>query len=353
MSETNEVRSYRDLPGKRFFTTGTGRIVEGSVHEWKTTDQQGNQLTHKKGEKLGQPKKELYFAVAIPKNDPSINKIWQEVVGAAKDSFPHFFDQNGNCLHPKFAYKIVDGDSTIPNENLKKPCDKEGFRGCWVIRMKTEYAVKCHANNADRTAIDPATIKRGDYVQVHCSVVGNDDKLRPGVFINPFVLLFIGYGEEISTGPSATEAFGTTVVDLPPGASAFPTTSSTMPSTGVMQTVGMPAATMPGGTAIQQTATGMPAGLPAGTGVPPMGAGLPPMGAGIPPMGAGTGVQPSTIPSAYSANMGTSQPVIPNPQILQPPASLRFMTQHGVFSLEQLRAVGYTDAMIATLPQVQ
>ena len=44
-----------------------GRLVEGSLYRAQTTDMDGKPLTFKNGPNAGQPRKNWFFAVAIPK----------------------------------------------------------------------------------------------------------------------------------------------------------------------------------------------------------------------------------------------------------------------------------------------
>lgn len=200
------------------YTFPVGRIVEGSVHRANTTDMQGRPLTVKNGPNAGQPKTEFYFAVAYAKGgEQHWNQTpWGQALWAkGQQDFP----QHHN--NPVFAWKVVDGDSQQLNQNNVRPCDKEGFKGHWVVRFKGGFAPKLYNADGSQAIADPEVIKCGHYVQVNANFRGNGDNFKPGLFINPSMVAHSGYGPEISQGPNVAQAgFGQS--PLPAGASATP-----------------------------------------------------------------------------------------------------------------------------------
>lgn len=122
-------------------TTPVGRIVAGDLFTPRTTDQQGNPLTIKTGPNAGQPTQKYFIALAIPKTDAGFGAVWALMAQTAQTGFPHLF-QNGSCVRPDFAWKYTDGDSTIPNRNNVRPCDKEGYPGHHIINLESSIAPK-------------------------------------------------------------------------------------------------------------------------------------------------------------------------------------------------------------------
>lgn len=199
-------------------TFPVGRIVEGSVWKTNTTDLQGRPLTVKSGPNAGQPKIEFYFGVAIPKGgEQHWNQTdWgQKIWAAGQRDFPQHHQL------PHFAWKVVDGDSTLLNQNNVRPCDKEGFKGHWVVKFKGGFAPKLYNANGTAVIEDPESIKCGHYVQVNANITGNRDQFKPGLFINPGMVAHSGYGPEISQGPNPT-AVGFGQGPAPAGMSAIP-----------------------------------------------------------------------------------------------------------------------------------
>lgn len=203
-----------------------GRLVSGSVHEAQTKDADNKPIVYKTGDKAGQPAKRWYFALAIPKT-PGLGHWAHEAWGALIWARGHADFPQGNAQLPSFAWKIEDGDSTVPNKKMKKNCDREGFPGCWIIRMQSMVEPKTYttmgqpAGNPAR-AIDATQIKTGYFVEVFVGIDGNDDVGRnPGLFINPSMVNLIGFGTEIVGGPDVSQA-GFGAAAAPAGASLAP-----------------------------------------------------------------------------------------------------------------------------------
>src|SRR5215213_4439762 len=113
-----------------------GRVVQGNLYKGNDKDADGNPLLVKSGPNMGQPRLDFYFAVAIAKGaeqhwatTPWGSEIW--ATGHA--AFPNV------ASSPAFAWKVKDGDSTIPNKKGKKPCDQTGFRGHWIVSLSSGY----------------------------------------------------------------------------------------------------------------------------------------------------------------------------------------------------------------------
>ncbi|MGL5726369.1 MAG: hypothetical protein ACRCYD_00725 [Plesiomonas sp.] len=199
-----------------------GRLVNGHPMEPRpVTDKDDKPVL----DATGTPVTERYIGVAIPKaGEQHWNqtewgaKIWQ----AAQDPVNGY--PNGEFNAPTFSWKVVDGDSQVPNKKGNKPCDNEGWAGHWVIHMQTRLAYSCHhAGRYDplQAIQNKGEIKRGDYCRVFCSVKGNKPSQSPGVYVNPQLFELTRPGVEIvsvGSGPAAADVFGATAAVLPSNA---------------------------------------------------------------------------------------------------------------------------------------
>jgi hypothetical protein len=103
----------------------------------------------------------------------------------------------------------------------KKPCDREGYRGHWVVNFSSGFAPRIFNKDGTQAIVEPDAVKLGYYVQVNGDVGGNGSAQQPGVFVTHSMVAKSAYGTEIVVGPDATQAgFGTAA--LPPGASTLP-----------------------------------------------------------------------------------------------------------------------------------
>ena len=206
------------------FTLPPGRLVQGSLTVAQDKDATGNPLVVKTGPNAGQPRVNYYFAVAIPKT-PGVH--WaSEDWGAPIWAEGHAAFPGGQTQRADFAWKITDGDSVEPDQNMKRPCDREGFPGHWVVRFSGGKAPQVYSllpGQASPVLVpDPAgAVGLGDFVQVRGSVCGNGEITKPGVYLNHSMVCLRAYGPRISTGPDVASAgFGGGA--LPPGASFTP-----------------------------------------------------------------------------------------------------------------------------------
>ena len=290
-------------------TTPVGRIVQGDL--WKAQPVVDPRTNQPKFGSDNQPLVQYFFALAIPKQPGHTHwaqtewgqKVWAE----GHRAHPNF------APHPTFSWKIEDGDSTVPNKKNKKNCDRVGFPGHWILKMRSGFPPKGY--NADGTQVLPIeSFKCGYYVQVNINVAGNTGD-SPGVYLNPMMVALAGYGEEIISGPDVSEAGFGQGVQLPPGASAVPVGGFAPPPA-----AGAPAPAYP-----------LPPAAPA-YGPPGMPPSAPYPAAGVPT------ANPSSPP--------------PNPAFLgvPPPApypTARQMTaKANGASYEQLIAAGWNDALL-------
>lgn len=204
--------------------TPVGRLVQGDAFVGQDKDHSGADLVIKSGVNAGQPTVRYFVGIAIPKTDPGLPALQQQILQAAMQGFPTLFDAQGNCSNPRFAYKWVDGDSQVPNEKGRKPCEYEGFPGNLILRFNSGFAPKVWNTGATAILTDHASVKRGCFIRVAGTVRANGDLSKPGVYLNHSLIEFVAFGEEISSGPDGAAIFGGAPIAgaLPAGASATP-----------------------------------------------------------------------------------------------------------------------------------
>jgi len=204
----------------------------GSLSEPQTKDADGNPLRIKHGPNEGQARVEYFMGLAIPKSDPGYAALWAQIHQAARDGFPTLFNAAGELAAPKFAFKVIDGDSQVPNTKGARPCDKEGFPGHWVLCFSSGFASKCYKEEAGSfVEYDAANVDCGHYIRIAGTVAANGSQQNPGVYLNHSMIQFIGYGDRTVTGPNAESAFGAAPVGaLPQGCSLTPPAGAPMPT---------------------------------------------------------------------------------------------------------------------------
>jgi len=213
------------------FLSPVGRLVGGSPFEPQTKDHKGQPLVIRSGPNAGQPTKRFFMALAIAKNDPALPEFMAKITQAAQGAFPNLFDPSGNCIHPDFAWKFKDGDSQVPDTKGNRPCDKEGYPGHFVFGFSGSHPPKVHGDDPTAVLTDPASVKRGYYIRILGSVVGNDEPSNPGVYLNYSCVQFVAYGPEIKVGPDGTAAFSAApIAALPAGASKTPLAPTAAPA---------------------------------------------------------------------------------------------------------------------------
>lgn len=285
--------------------TPVGRLVTGDCFVPNTTDFQGRPLMIKTGKNAGQSKVDYFMGIAVEKS--KCNELMQAILLEARTAYPDLFDANGNCLRPDFAFKFIDGDSITPNQNNKRPCDQEGYPGCYIFKFNGMFAPKCYdAQNHGIELTDPERIKRGYYIRISGSVSPGTDTAKPSIFLNHNYVELCGFGDVIQSGPSAEEVFGGTPMGvLPAGASVTPLAPQAPAAPG-------PAATVQPGT--------MQTYAPA----------------------------PATVPIAQAL---ATPAVQPRPEILDLPKPIFYQTPDGKKWTEaQLLAAQFSPEQIAALP---
>lgn len=279
------------MPDERLnIITPVGRIVAGHPATENTTGYQNQPLR----DKQGNPKSEFYFALAVDKANPEWPTFWAQITAKAQQDFP-----GGHWQQPYFKWKVTDGDDP-------KYQGREGYTGHFIINMKSGYAP--NLCNEQYQILQGNQIKRGDYVAVQVSVQGNGDTGQNcGMYINPNVVMFLRYGEEIRSGPNPQEVFANHQFNyIPAAASQTPVASAPMPGAPSPSAPQAPAPPpqpampqYPAGAGVPPVAT-MPPGTPAhGAAVPPMPQGGQPMTQTTAPPGAPAVAPPSNVQPAY------------------------------------------------------
>lgn len=203
------------------FVTPVGRLVNGSVYEPQTTDKNGVVKTFKTGKNAGQPRTDYVFRVAIPKaGEPHWNKTdWGSKIWAVG----HVGYPNGGADRPGFAWKVIDGDSTVPTATGLIPAEAEGWPGNWVLTFTGSYAPQICNHDGSKQITEAGFVYLGCYVQVAANVVDNAPSQTPGVYLNHGAVAFAAHGERITYAviDTKTVGFGKGVT-LPAGASPTP-----------------------------------------------------------------------------------------------------------------------------------
>lgn len=318
-----------------------GRVVGGDLYKERSTDMQGNPLTTKTGPNAGKTRVEYPFAVAIPKrvgqthwgvrpsdwnpaiDDPQNKGYWGEVVLAyGRQMWPQ-----GQAETTKFAWKIVDGDSTEFNEGTppRRWCDHEGYPGHWVVKFKSGFAPKIYDVDGNVLA-QKDYVNAGDFIEVLGTIDTNEQAAKPGIYINHSMVAFRGFGKRINFGVDPKSVgFGRSA--LPPGASNVPVGQAAQPSqAGAAPAPGSPPP--PPGATPPPPAAAAPAYAPPQPVQPSPGFLAPP-----PPNAAGAAGAPPPPPGAANA---------PPP----PPAGPQMTAAAGGLSYAQFIAKGWNDAQL-------
>lgn len=222
------------------FLTPVGRMVMGSLYDPQTKSMDGKPLTFQSGRNEGKPRVNYFFALAIKKNGET---HWNQtewgakIYGIAQKLFP-----NGEINRPTFAWKIIDGDSTIPTgDKGNRPCDNIGFPGHWVLKFGSAFAPALIDRNREYLTKEGA-INCGDYIQVNVQINSNKSRVIPnlGLALNAIHVALIGYGEPIEFKKAADPKTLNISTQLPPGASETPVAFKTETA--------IPAPVLPGAT---------------------------------------------------------------------------------------------------------
>lgn len=268
--------------------TPVGRIVAG--HPMVARVEKDNRTGAVIKNQDGTDRTTHYFALAIAKQG---EQHWNQtewgakIYAAGQKGWP-----NGEYNAPTFSWKVIDGDSNVPNKKGKKPCDREGWAGHWVVQLSTMLPIGCYhvgKLSPHEQIQNQNEIKAGDYGRVFLTTKGNAPSESPGVYLNPQLFELVRAGQQIVTdsGPAAADVFNQPA-ELPPGAAVD--------------------------TAVQQ---------------------------------------PSPTPTPAAPTPGPAAPTQPNHDFLnapapQPQAEQRYEVGGQVYTESQLKAANWTEQQIAT-----
>lgn len=199
-------------------TTPVGRLVQGDCFEPQKTDKP---KLIKSGPKAGQPVEEFFIALAIDKNNPEYAPFYEKLCSETRRLWPELFNDQGVCNRPNFAYKIIDGDSKIPNQNGKIPCERPGFPGHWILNCSTGFKPYIFERGGIHELTDKNAIKRGYFIRLEVAIRSNKYSQRPGIFMNPTKVEFVGYGEPLETKITG-DVFGNAPTYIPNGMTDVP-----------------------------------------------------------------------------------------------------------------------------------
>lgn len=320
------------------YISPVGRLVQGGMSLSPKKDMKGQPALDSEGKQIH----ECFMAIAVPKlrngqANPDVAAFWAQLDAQARASFPHLFPNGGACTHPKFAWKIQDGDGV--DDSGQSVADKPGFAGHWIFKMATRFAPSCwyygKYDPSQRIQNPDEIIKKGYWIRVSGTIDGNgvepgNRQAVPGLFVSPNMVELIDRGDEIISGPDPSKVFGAAA--LPPGITPM-STAPALPGVGGgapnLNTPPLPGqVTSPPALPAQGVAS-LP--LPGATTSPPT---LP--GAGVPSL---PGV--STAP----ANAGFPSPPMPGQQVVQQPVYQMTASAQGA-TREQLHALNWTDDML-------
>lgn len=294
---------------KRDVIFPAGRIVMGSLYKSSDKDADGKPRIVKSGPNQGQATQQFFFAVAYPKTQAHwAHEIWgKDIWEVGNAAFP------GIAANPAFAWKIVDGDSVIPNKKGIAPATREGYKGHWVVSFSSTFAPKVVKTDGSGYLLEVDAVLAGDFVQVSANVDGNGSTQNPGVYINHGAVRFLGYSAEgrITQGADPLQTqWG--IVAMPVGMVSTPPAGIAAP----------PAAAAPAPAALPPAA---PIGLP--------------------------GFAPAAAPLPLAPSPGFMAPppaAMPPPVAMPPPAApVRAMTAKAAGNTyEGLIAQGWSDALL-------
>lgn len=195
------------------FVTPVARLIHG--HPLKQNVRTDDVTKQPVIGKDGQPVKEIYIGIAIPKTGEADWKDteWGKQIAMAAVDAENGYDV-ATTRRPDFSWKVVDGDSDIPNKAGHAPNSDPHKRGHWVLHLNTRIPYNCYhvgKYNPLDAIQDVNAIKLGDYVRVNIVAKGNKPSKTPGVYLNPNLLELSRPGEAIvreGSGPDAASVFG-------------------------------------------------------------------------------------------------------------------------------------------------
>ena len=233
-----------------------GRLVQGDPHKAQPPSKDPRTKQTKIDARTGQPVAGQFFvAVAVPKNPADRIVVqgvptWEDTKAAldaeAKSLWPQFFgtpasglqigaELPAGCTNPKFANKIIDGDGF--DDKGQPYSAKEGYKGCWVVKIASQFAPKVYewtASGWQETVHTGRIVKPGDYISVSGTSATNNSTESPGMYMNLGAVSFEREGPEIKSAAAVdpNAAFGARGAPANPPAAAAPAASPPPPAAG-------------------------------------------------------------------------------------------------------------------------
>jgi len=188
------------------FVTPVGRLIYGDV--FKGSDKGFKNRLNEVDKSTGLPAIKWAWGIAVEKNNPELPAFMQLLQNEMRTAWPNF---RGNMSdNAQFSAKIEDGDKKTPA--------KEGYTGCVIFKIGSNYLPTVFAPDLQRIITNPEEVKRGYYVQIagQYSTNGQDDK--PGMKMWGGKVVFRYKGEEIKGSGGDASCFQNTGGYKPPGA---------------------------------------------------------------------------------------------------------------------------------------
>ena len=149
-----------------------GRMIGGSAYEARPKLDNNKQPVLNKD---GTPAKSFSIGIAIPKGSEQhwsqasyVNKKGELIEWGKSIYNEGTTAYETMAQHPSFAWKITDGDSSIPDKNGKPQNSKIGYPGNWVIWFSHSWAPKLVNSNGsheltERDAIVPGYFRSEEH----------------------------------------------------------------------------------------------------------------------------------------------------------------------------------------------
>lgn len=221
--------------GKSVMVQGRIVWVGGDLFKGKIKTEFNSNIPKKNA--AGETMMEYGFGLAVPKSvlnqtaTGQPGEIWAAMHEEAFTLYP------SRQIPPGFAMKYKDGDGI---DHKGQPfSQREGHAGHIILTCTTSLPIKFFKWENGQNILISEGIKCGDYVnvQLHVKAHPAQGQGKPGLYLNPNAVQFLGFGKEIINAPSGDQIFGNALPPMPQGASAMP-----LAPTGMIVPTGQPAA---------------------------------------------------------------------------------------------------------------
>lgn len=221
---SNQTQRTCMVEGRIVWIIGTnGNLFAGR----QKTDQQTKQIRRSP---TGEVMMEYGFGLAVMKSSlqhtgaGQPGEIWAAIHAEAMTLYP------GGVIPSSFAMKYKDGDTV---DDKGQPFNlREGYAGHLVFACTTSLPIKYFKWENGGNVMVNEGIKCGDYVRVQLQIKAHpaNGQSKAGLYLNPNMVQFLGYGKEIVNTPNGDAVFGNQAPAMPQGASAMPLAPGPMPA---------------------------------------------------------------------------------------------------------------------------